>query len=96
MGSKEFSTSKLFEDLDHWIYIQIGDDILHRPEFKFYVDEGKKLKLQPEQIPPFVLGLLFQKKIQEESSSFYKVKIKWMKFYSGLLRYCRLVKKSGE
>lgn len=58
------SEKKLFSDLDEWVHIGIGDDILNtsaRPEFQRYVKQARKLKVQDEMIPAFVLGLLFEK-----------------------------------
>ncbi len=53
---------KIKDDLDNWIFIGIGDDILlsaeHRPEYWHLVSKLKALKVEAEFIPKVVLILL--------------------------------------
>lgn len=56
--------NKLFSDLDQWLHIGIGDDILNtsaRPEFQKYVKQARKLKIKDELVASFVLGLLHER-----------------------------------
>lgn len=50
---------KLYDDLDTWIQIGIGDDIVRlqerRLEYKSYVDEAKQSLIPTEEIPQWVL-----------------------------------------
>lgn len=64
----KFSVTKLYDDLDYWIFIGCGDDIVdlkhQRQEYKLLVEEAQKnneanipkavlLKLESELILPF-------------------------------------------
>lgn len=53
------SVEKLRDDLDQWIFIKIGDDILNmpdmRPEYQHLVKKLKDLGVKREMIPFLVL-----------------------------------------
>lgn len=54
--------NKLIAELDYWIFIGIGDDIVtlkdQRPEYNHLVDLAKKRNIKTKQIPKFVLKYL--------------------------------------
>lgn len=50
-----------FEELDEWLFVGIGDDILHRPEYQDLIQVAKDLKRRDEEIPAFVCGVLFER-----------------------------------
>lgn len=49
---------EFFDELDYWLFIGIGDDILVRPEYGELVKEARSQRVKDEDIPAFVLGLL--------------------------------------
>lgn len=64
----------LFNELDHWIYIGIGEDIFIRDEYKPYIIIAEKLKIQRENIPSFILGMLLIKAEQKENTILARIK----------------------
>lgn len=56
------TVKKMYEDLDYWIHIGIGDDIIHspehRPEYQHLVAKAKSKITDIEQVPLLVLMLL--------------------------------------
>ena len=56
---ERFSVKKLYEDLEYWIFIGIGSDIVdlkyQRPEYSHLVE---KFKNYPDETPKLALGVL--------------------------------------
>lgn len=56
---ERFSVKKLYDDLEYWIFIGIGDDIVElksqRPEYKHLVELFRDY---PQETPQLVLGTL--------------------------------------
>lgn len=56
------TVQKIYDDLDYWIMIGIGDDIVnipdHRPEYQHLVARAKLISDDPQNIPILVLRLL--------------------------------------
>ena len=63
MGLKQ-EIKKLYDDLDYWIYIGIGDDIVkardQRPEYKSLVLIAENRGIEKDKIPRVVKYLLRQ------------------------------------
>lgn len=63
MGLKQ-DLKKLYDDLDYWIYIGIGDDIVkardQRPEYKSLVLIAENRGIHKDKIPRVVKYLLLQ------------------------------------
>lgn len=67
----------MYAELDHWIFIGIGEDIMFRPEYKENVALAQALKIKNEHIPAFVLGLLFeQSKIESKKRLWKRLKMR--------------------
>ncbi len=56
---KKLSVKKLIEDLEYWIFIGIGNDLLElksqREEYSIYIEEAIKLRIPEQDIPKYVL-----------------------------------------
>ena len=69
-----YSVAMLYLELDYWILINIGDDIVkaseHRQEYKLLVNKAKSLNIETELIPKAVRAML---RI-EAKKPFYKQK----------------------
>lgn len=56
---KYLTVKKLHDDLDYWIHIGIGDDIVmipdHRKEYQHLVKQWKSINLEPKEIAKLVL-----------------------------------------
>lgn len=56
------TVQKIYDDLDYWIMIGIGDDIVnipeHRPEYQHLVARAKLISDDPQNIPILVLWML--------------------------------------
>ena len=73
------SVKKLYTDLDYWIMINIGDDIVkapeHRQEFKQLVDRAKRKNLATEDMPKAVRAML---KVEAQKPFYKQATFYWL------------------